>query len=1301
MKIKIVLTVLTSILCGAQLSAQVWLHPNRGQWTKEILYRVEMTDGSLFIDSSGFTYILNDIPDSHHEEQVETETSNKAQIIFSHFKNSTWKGATREENLSDHYRNYYIGTDQSKWRSKVHSVGKVMLDQYYQGIDFEIKGANENIKYAFHVHPGADPSLIESTIEGSDKVELIDGELHITTLFGDIVERKPVAWTIKDGQKKKVEVHFVLENNVLKYVFPNGYDETAELVIDPDIVFSTFSGSTMDNWGMTATGDAQGNLYAAGIVFANPNGPTGNYPTVAGSFDVTFNGGTQYSLGGAIGGFDVAITKFNPSGTALLYSTYFGGSANESAHSLVTDNLGNLYIMGVTSSINFPMSAGCYDNSFNGGFDILTNELQFNATDLYVARFSADGTALVGSTYVGGTDNDGINTGALFYNYGDPFRGEIIVKNNFVYVASSTLSADFPTVLASQTTLNGSQDAVVFKMNSFLTNMTWSTYLGGSGLDSGNGVQTSSTGDVYVAGGSTSPTMPFTSGSILANSGGLADGYVARLNGNTSAVMSGTFMGTSEYDQTYFVQLDLLDQVYVYGQTEGTMPISAGCYGNANSGQFVAKYTQNLQTRTWNTVIGAGTGHVEISPTAFLVSNCNDIYLAGWGGAINSMPGFPAQFSTSSGFPVTPDAFQGTTTGSNFWIGVLDADAAFLKYATFMGGTGSSSSSNHVDGGTSRFDKNGNIYHAVCGACGGSDFGFTTTPGVWSPTNQSTNCNLAAFKFELSSIEAVIATPDPLVCLPDPVVFNNNSANGNDFHWYFGDGTESTLVNPTHLYSGPGQYEVTLVVTDTNECFAPDSVTFIINIGDFQGGVVNPEVHICSGQTAQLEAFGGATYVWSPAQFLNNPNIFNPVATVATSTLFSCIVSDSCGVDTVQVQVIVSGGNVAASNDTTICLGNDVPLFVTGITSATWSPPTYLDNPNSFTPVSTPTSSIQYTVSGTTSDGCPLSETVNITVFFTPPLPVMPDTLKYCMNGSGTVTVSGGDSYLWSPNSQISAVAGPTVTISSTTERYYYCDFTNACGTVTDSMYIDLIIPSMQVGNDTIVCPGEPVTFFAEGMSSYVWNPQVSPLVSNYSSVSASSMIPRTYTILGTDQYGCTVIDSVHLDLFPQPFIQTNPDVYAVFGDNVALSATSTTTGPYVWSPAEFLSCVVCTNPIANPDQNYTYTVSYTDENGCTASDNVNIFYDPIIYVPNAFTPDGNSINSDFFAVSANIRDFQMDIFNRWGELIYTGDAASKSWNGKYKDLPCPDGVYVWKIRYRGFSSEKYFELVGHVNLIR
>lgn len=1270
-------------------TGQVWLHPNRGQWDSRISYKVELQQGAMFVGPKEFVYHFAEVQnhDHTHDHSGVEEGASRGHVIRTSFIGASGASAFEESQPSSFYRNYFLSNNPDEWKSEVYSAKEVLSRNVYPGIDMQLQGGNAELKYSWIVAPGTDCSVIRWNYEGAERIGVLPtGELNIAHSLGSITEGKPVAWTIRNGKKQPVSVQYRIEGDEVVFALgQNVFSDT--LIIDPSLTFSTFTGSLADNWGFTAAPDPNGNLFAGGIVFGS------GYPVSAGPYDGSFNGG-----GGAGGAFmiDVGITKFNATGTNIIYSTYLGGSGNETPHSVVTGPTGELFILGVTSSPNFPMAGISYDNSFNGGPAVMENSLGFDGTDIYIARFNAAGTNLLASTYIGGSGTDGINLGTARYNYGDQFRGEIIVRNGNVYVASVSQSTNFPTQNPVQATLSGPQDAVFFEMNLGLSAFQWSTYFGGSGYETGNSIQASSSGDVYVTGGTTSSGLPFPQGHDLTYNGGLADGYLVRLSGVSGNILAGTYIGSPDYDQSYFVQLDLEDQVYVYGQTEGSMPITAGCYGNLNSGQFVSKYTTNLSALTWTTVVGAGTGHVEISPTAFLVSNCKDIYLSGWGGTVNTSS--QAVFSSSSGFPVTADAYQSSTNGSNFWIAVLGEDASFLKYATYMGGT--TSSSNHVDGGTSRFDKNGSIYHAVCGACGGNDNGFTTTPQSWSPTNPSPNCNLAAFKFELSNIEAIISDPEPLICLPDPVVFQNNSANGNSFFWDFGDNTFSTDVNPSHVYASAGQYTVTLIVSDTNECFVPDTVEFLVNIGDFEGGIVEPPGSICPGQSYQFEAYGGSSYVWSPAQFLNNPNIFNPVATVTQNTQFTCIISDSCGVDTVSVWLNVFGGSVQVSNDTTICVGSSVPLHVDGVVTATWSPGTYLDNPSSTNPVSTPANDITYTVIGTTVDGCQLNEQVTIDVVFDEPDPQMPDTLTYCQGLSAQVTVGGADQYTWSPPIDITPLTGPTVTISSETERYYYCEFTNACGTEIDSMYVNLVSATVTAGNDTIVCPGEPAFMFATGGISYVWSPSVSHLVPNGSQVSDIAPEPTNYMVVGTNPHGCVDSAFVMVDLYPQPFIQTNPDVYAMMGEPVQLSAISSTPGPYVWSPAEYLSCVVCETPIAQPDQNFTYTVTYTDENGCSASDKVRIIYDAIIYVPNAFTPDGNSLNSEFFAVGGNIKSLTLEIWNRWGELIYTGGLNDKAWDGTYKSLPCPDGVYTWKIEYVDFMDNKR-PLVGHVTLLR
>ncbi len=1282
----------------------IWLHPNRGQWQKPILYKVELNCGEMYLEKNGFTYSLNDFKEqmSHnHAEGKKDELENAPKIIHSHiikstFKGSSWQGELTESDSSQFYRNYFQGNDPAKWKSKLKSFHTVQLKNFYPNIHLNLNGKSDKFEYSFSVKPTTDVSQIKYEINGATSVYIDkEGNLHIENRFGEIVETKPIAWNIINGKQHFVEVNFHLIGNTISFEFPEGFDNQNELIIDPSLTFSTFTGSTADNWGMTATPDSQGNLCAGGIVFNDG----GNYPTTTGVFDISFNGGESYLLnGGTIPGFDVAITKFNATGTAMIYSTYLGGNSNEAPHSLVSGSGGELYIMGVTSSPNFPISAGAYDNSFNGGPPITENELYYSGSDIFVTKLSANGASLMASTYVGGTGTDGVNIGTLNYNYGDPFRGEIIDGGNgFIYVSSTTQSSNFPTVNAAQGSLNGTQDAVVFKMNSTLTNISWSTYFGGSGNETGNSVQLSSTGGVYVAGGTNSNTLPFLIGNDLSFNGGISDGFLAHFNGATGIIVDGTFMGMSEYDQAYFVQLDQNDDVYVLGQSESDWPISAGLYGTANSGQFIRKYSTNLTNILWTTMIGAGTGHPEISPTAFLVSDCYDIYLSGWGGTVNSSFGNQALYSSSNGFQTTADAFQSSTNGSNFYIAVLDQDAAFLKYATFMGGM--DNSFNHVDGGTSRFDKTGRIYHAVCGACGGNDFGFTTTPGVIGPQNMSSNCNLAAFKFELNKIIPIIGDPDPLICMPDPVIFNNSSANGNTFFWDFGDNTTSDEINPIHYYSGPGTYSVQLIVSDSNDCFSADSVLFEIVIGDFQGSVVDPPSPICPNTPYQLEAFGGANYSWTPANVLDNPLSATPIAIIDTTTLFTVIVSDSCGSDTLFITLIVYDPNSTISSDTSICIGNNVQLFATGGINYVWSPATFLNSTTSGTPISTPTTTIQYAVEITTSDGCTLNDTVTISVYYDPPTPIMPDTVSMCLNSPYTIQVSGAETYLWSPNININTIIGDNVIVNPPNDFQYNCTFTNACGNAFDSVYVDVVFPVITAGNDTIICPNKTARLWALGGLTYTWSPISTIANPSLQFITVSPTVPTYYYVIGTDQFGCTDDDSVFVDLFPNALIQTCPDIYAFFGDEVQLSASSTTPGTYIWSPSEYLSCTNCLNPIANPDQNFIYTVTYTDVNGCQASDFVNLFYDGVVYVPNTFTPD-EYFNSFFQAKGGNIKTFKMMIFNRWGELIYTMNSLEESWDGNYNGKKCQDGTYTWKLTYTDFNSHTK-ELVGHVNLLR
>jgi gliding motility-associated-like protein len=1272
----------------------VWFHPNRGQWEEHVRYKVELQKGAFYVEKDGFTYDFTNLDEvighgqEHHHNHDHTNAIVQRHTIFSKFKGSEWKGAVVEEDTSGFYRNYFLGQDTTQWASHVYSYRKLQLKEFYPGIDLVLETQESAIKYSFIVSPGADPTRIEVLHNGADSVYFAGADhLGIATRFGSILENNLVCWTFhQDGQRKQVKSNFELSGNSVRFEFPDGYDTTETLVIDPSITFSSFTGATVDNWGFTAAPDSDANAFGGGIVFGT------GYPITSGAYDQTFNGGEgTFNI-------DIGISKFNATGTALIYSTYVGGNRNETPNSIVANHLDELFVLGVTSSTNFPLAGTPVQGTFAGGTLTTQNALQFTGTDLVIFKLSANGANLLGSTYFGGSGNDGLNLGVLNYNYGDQFRGEIAVDEaSNVYIASSTQSSNFPTPNGSNTVYGGNQDAVVAKFSADLNTVFWSTYFGGNGAETGNALQIASNGNVYLTGGTTTANLGL-NGHIPSALGGLSDGYIVQLNGMTSATISGTYVGTTQYDQCYFVQLDLDDNVYVFGQSRGTMPISPGKYSNPNSGQFIRKYNSALTMVEWSTVVGGGNGNIEISPTAFLVSDCYEIYYAGWGGVTNQSSS--ATQSTTNGFPVTSDAFQSNTNGNNFYVAVLGENATSLNYASYMGGI--TSSSNHVDGGTSRFDKKGRIYHAVCGGCGGNATGFTTTPGVYSPTNPSPNCNMAVFKFDLGIIESAISAPAPFVCIPDPVVFQNNSTNANSFIWSFGDGNTSTEFEPTHFYTSPGTYTVTLVAADTLGCYEADSSVIEVTIGLFAGAVSEPPSPVCPGTPYQLEASGGSIYTWSPAHVLDDSTSATPTAIVFEPTLFTVIISDSCGTDTLTVFLDIYGADADVIDDFSMCRGDTVEIWATGGATYAWLPESaILSDPTAAIVTISPEVTTTYTVDIITPEGCSIDQEVVVSVFDDLPIPLLEDTLKICRGNAVQIIADGAEQYVWTPEDFLDVALGPAVVSQPDIDLWYVVEFINACGSIFDSVFVELIDVFPVAGNDTIVCPGEPVNLWAEGGINYQWSPPETVFNPTAQYTGAQPQFPTIYTVLVTDEFGCSATTEVIIAHYPLPFIQTSPDVYAFQGDIIQLGVNaSSNSGTYSWSPTEYLSCVNCPSPLSSTPESMTYTVEFVDENGCSASDQVSIYFEGILYVPNTFTPDGNQFNERFGAVGGNIAEFHLMIFNRWGEMLFESYDMDEHWDGTYQGRVCQDGTYIWKIYYKDIMDNEK-EIAGHVILLR
>jgi gliding motility-associated-like protein len=518
---------------------------------------------------------------------------------------------------------------------------------------------------------------------------------------------------------------------------------------------------------------------------------------------------------------------------------------------------------------------------------------------LFVANISSDGKTLKGSTYIGGSSNDGLNYADLnlaIYNYGDDLRGEITLdKNDNVYIATVSFSADFPvTANAPQRKLQGTADAVLLQLTPDLSQLPWSTFFGGSGYDVAYGLRTGASGAIYAVGTTHSTDLPGTAGSYKPQIGGREDGFLVKFMNNQ--LERSTYLGTTADDAAYLIDLDPQENPHVLGLTHGLYPVSEGVYQNAKSGQFIHALDPTLSKTIFSTVIGSGRTSPDISPTAFLVNECGNIYLSGWGGTVNIRNGNLT--SSTTGLPVTTDAYRKTTDGSNFWIGLIEQGGKSLLYATFFGSDNPAGRGDHVDGGTSRFDKSGVIYHAAC-ACGGSR--FPATAQAWSQTNKSPNCNNAAFKFDIDRLKAAFdayqgAQKDVIQgCTPLTLNFVNTSEGGITYAWDFGGtGTSASSGQISHTFDKPGEYTVTLTAYNKLSCKRVDVAQKIIKVfpANFK---ISKDTTVCAEKPVQLLAEGGKMYQWTPAQGLSNTTIANPIVNPTKTTTYIVKITNENG----------------------------------------------------------------------------------------------------------------------------------------------------------------------------------------------------------------------------------------------------------------------------------------------------------------------------------------------------------------------------------------------------------------------
>jgi hypothetical protein len=581
--------------------------------------------------------------------------------------------------------NYFIGNNPAKWRTNVPTYLKARYTDLYPGIDLIYYGNQRQLEYDFVVHPGADPSAIALRFMGADKVEVdVQGDLVLHTVVGPIRQRKPVIYQEIGGVRKEIPGGYVLTATRQASFKVAAYDASQPLVIDPVLFYSTYLGGNAFDVGSSIAVDSAGNAYVTG--FTNSS----NFPTTAGAFHTTFGGS-----------FDAFVTKLNPTGSGLVYSTYLGGSGQDIGRAIAVDAARNAYVTGLTNSSNFPTTAGAFQTAYGGG-----------SQDAFVTKLNRTGSALVYSTYLGGSDVD------------DGFSIFVDAVGN-AYLSGGTNSANFPTTPgAFQTTNAGGFDAFVTKLNpTGSAPLVYSTYLGGSGDDGGNPVviAVDAFGNAYVSGATNSTNFPTTAGAFQTTyGGGILDAFVTKLNPTGSApLVYSTYLGGSGEDSSTGIAVNAAGNAYVTGGTFSTnFPTTPGAFQTTfGAGSFHAFVTKFNPTGSaplvYSTYLGGSGGD---GGSAIAVDATGNAYVTG--------------STNSSNFPTTAGAFQTTFGGgiNDVFVTKLNpTGSAPLVYSTYLGGSGDD------EGSGIALDPMPNPNAYVVGLSASTN--FPITPGAFQTSN--------------------------------------------------------------------------------------------------------------------------------------------------------------------------------------------------------------------------------------------------------------------------------------------------------------------------------------------------------------------------------------------------------------------------------------------------------------------------------------------------------------------------------------------------------------------------------------
>jgi Beta-propeller repeat len=552
-------------------------------------------------------------------------------------------------------------------RTGIRSYTRVRYSEVYPGIDLEYHGNAQLLEYDFIVKPGFNPDKIRVAFSGVRGASIdSSGDLILKTDTDSLVQKKPHVYQRIDGREQTIDAAYVVTGNQVGFKIAD-YDKTQPLVIDPVIIYSTFFGGTGDEVPFGVAVDSQGSAYVTGSTTSV------DFPTQS-PFQSSNKGGST----------DAFVFKLDPSGTQVIYSTYIGGSGLDDAHSIAVDAGGNAYITGLTQSSDFPIVNGVQKT--RGG-----------VSDAYVLKLNSSGTAIVFSTYLGGSSDDRGIAIAL-----DPATN--------IYVTGTTASTNFPTLNPFQrNNAGGFADGFVTKISA-AGNLVYSTYVGGVGNDNPLGLAVDENGAAYVTGWTTSVNFPVTNAFQKLFGGqttptGTDDVFVVKLNPTGATLDYSTYVGGTGSDEATRIAVDSAGNAYVTGTTSSldfpvVKPYQTLLSSLTGQDAFIFKLAPDGGSLIFSTYFG---GFGTDSGTGIAVDATGAVFVGG--------------YTTSSDLP-SANATQNFISGDrDGFVAKFAPVGNVLMFSTFLGGSGTDS----VTGLT--IDPAGDVY--VVGFTNSGDFKLT------------------------------------------------------------------------------------------------------------------------------------------------------------------------------------------------------------------------------------------------------------------------------------------------------------------------------------------------------------------------------------------------------------------------------------------------------------------------------------------------------------------------------------------------------------------------------------------------